>query len=46
MGDLPKQLEQAWKVRHKAAAEAAFAEAAKSGQKVGSPSFFASTAAE
>jgi len=41
MGDLPKQLEAAWRERHRPAAEAAFAKAARDGQKAGGPSFFA-----
>jgi len=44
MGDLPKQLDAAWRVRHKAAAEEAFREAAENGQKEAGPSFFAATA--
>jgi len=43
MGDLPKQLEAAWRARHKPAAEAAFAKAARDGQSVGAPSFFAAS---
>ena len=46
MGELPKQLEDAWRVRHKEAAEAAFRKAAEEGQQVGGASFFASTAGE
>jgi len=43
MGDLPKRLEAAWRTRHKPAAEAAFAKAAKEGQAVGAPSFFSAS---
>jgi len=43
MGDLPKRLEEAWRARHKPAAEAAFARAAKDGQQDSAPSFFATT---
>ena len=43
MGDLPKQLEEAWRKRHKPAALAAFAKAKEEGQEVSGPSFFAST---
>jgi len=46
MGDLPKQLETTWKERHRKSALAAFEKAAKEGQAVGAPSFFAATAAE
>jgi len=41
MGELPKRLEAAWRVRHKAAAETAFAQASHEGQSVAAPSFFA-----
>ena len=41
MGELPKKLEAAWRARHKVAAEAAFEKAAREGQTVGAPSFFA-----
>uniref|UniRef100_A0A7S1L894 FAD-binding domain-containing protein n=1 Tax=Alexandrium catenella TaxID=2925 RepID=A0A7S1L894_ALECA len=41
MGTLPQKLVEAWKVRHEASAEAAFARVAREGQKAGSPSFFA-----
>ena len=44
MGELPKQLEAAWRSRHRGSATAAFAKAKAEGQKVGGPSFFASTA--
>ena len=46
MGDLPKQLEAAWRARHREGAEAAFEKARKEGQTVGAPSFFAATAGE
>ena len=46
MGELPAQLEAAWRARHRPAAEDAFAKAAEDGQKVGAPSFFAAAAAE
>ena len=44
MGDLPKQLEAAWRERHRISAPKAFAKAKAEGQQVGAPSFFASTA--
>ena len=43
MGELPKRLEEAWRARHRPAAEAAFAKAAEQGQTVGAESFFAAT---
>ena len=43
MGDLPKQLEAAWRERHAVSAREAFAKAKEEGQSVGAPSFFAST---
>lgn len=46
MGDLPKQLEAAWRERHKPGAMAAFAKAKEEGQKVTGPSFFAATTGE
>jgi len=42
MGDLPKQLEAAWRERHRPASLAAFEQSKKDGQNVGAPSFFAS----
>jgi len=46
MGKLPKKLVDQWRERHKASAEAAFERAAREGQKVGGPSFFAKAEAE
>ena len=45
MGELPKRLEAEWRARHRPAAEAAFAKAARDGQGPAGPSFFASSAA-
>jgi zeaxanthin epoxidase len=41
MGDLPKQLEAAWRERHRPSAMAAFAKAKAEGQSAGGASFFA-----
>jgi len=41
MGDLPKQLEAAWRERHRVSAEEGFAKAKAEGQTAGGPSFFA-----
>jgi zeaxanthin epoxidase len=46
MGELPKRLEDQWRQRHRAGAEAAFAKAKAEGQAVGKPSFFAKEVAE
>jgi len=41
MGELPKELEQAWRARHKLTAEAAFKDHEKGVTRVAAPSFFA-----
>ena len=43
MGELPKQLEAAWRDRQRPAAEAAFKQAKEQGQQTASESFFAAT---
>lgn len=43
MGDLPKQLEAAWRLRHRESAMAAFDTAAEEGQAVTGSSFFAAS---